>query len=219
MLTAEQMRLITPFAKDSIIDGCVKHMHQFLDLSGIENKLQFAMLWANMCVESDYMRTTREYASGKVYEGRRDLGNTKVGDGVRYRGRGLIQVTGRHNYENYILWVMHRLIGPKRTEDQELEEFPHALFSAAWYWVRGNPTGKSMNTYADVGNFRMIVRLINGGYTHLSERLRSFQRTALVMLDYNPDDVREFQASRNLQVDGIVGPFTTVELNDQLLFA
>lgn len=95
------------------------------------------------------------------YEGRRDLGNTSIGDGFAFRGRGLIQTTGRDNY--------------KRTGDAlgvDLMANPDALAepvlaarSAAWFW-----NSKGLNDLADLGDFLTITKRINGGYNGLSER-------------------------------------------------
>lgn len=61
--------------------------------------------------ESDAFRTLNEYASGKAYEGRRDLGNTVKGDGVRFKGRGYVQITGRRNYSDWSKRLGVDLIG------------------------------------------------------------------------------------------------------------
>ena len=63
--------------------------------------LRTAHFWGQIAQETDGLQTVREYASGAAYEGRADLGNTQPGDGVRFRGRGVIQVTGRVNYDRY----------------------------------------------------------------------------------------------------------------------
>jgi putative chitinase len=75
---------------------------------------------------------TLEFASGKAYEGRKILGNIHAGDGPRYRGRGLIQTTGRTNYQ--LARDDIRKIVPDAPDFEadpvKLEEFPWALLSA-----------------------------------------------------------------------------------------
>jgi len=102
------------------------------------------------------------------YEGRADLGNVYEGDGLRFRGRGLIQVTGRANYEEFNSWLME--FYPKRFPDvvaypDYVAQYPLAVLSAFWYWDT-----RKLNKYADRGDVKAVTRIINGGYNGLGER-------------------------------------------------
>jgi len=81
-----------------IIQEVGKSLVETLERYEINTPLRLAHFLAQTCHESDGYCTTEEYASGAAYEGRRDLGNTEPGDGRRFKGRGLIQLTGRANY-------------------------------------------------------------------------------------------------------------------------
>jgi putative chitinase len=106
------------------------------------------------------------------YEGRADLGNTQPGDGYRFRGRGLIQITGRANYSACGADLGLDL----EAEPQLLEQPGNAARSAAWYWHT-----RQLNTLADAQNMRGITRAINGGLNGLAERLALYA-TACVAL-------------------------------------
>ena len=96
------------------------------------------------------------------YEGREDLGNTEQGDGFKYRGRGLIQVTGRANYQT----CGAALVLPLVDHPELLEQPDNASLSAAWFWNSHN-----LNDLADIGDFNTITRRINGGLNGLPDRL------------------------------------------------
>ena len=101
------------------------------------------------------------------YEGRADLGNNQPGDGQRYCGRGLIQITGRANYA--AARNRMRAIGIDcpdfEAEPEQLEEPWWAALSAADYW-----TSRGLNPLADAGDFEAITRRINGGLNGQADR-------------------------------------------------
>lgn len=108
----------------------------------------------------------------KGYEGRADLGNTVTGDGFKYRGRGLIQVTGRANYA-----ACGEALGLDLINHPELLEQPqHACMSAAWFWAT-----HGLNTLADADKFETITRRINGGLNGQADRLNLWAKASAVL--------------------------------------
>lgn len=90
------------------------------------------------------------------YEGRADLGNTQKGDGSRFRGRGLIQITGRSNYAD-----AGNALGVDLIRNPQLLEGPGlAARSSGWFWQR-----KGLNALADAGDFLGLSIRINGKNT------------------------------------------------------
>lgn len=122
---------------------------------------------AQVAHESCSLVYTRELASGQAYEGRTDLGNTHKGDGVRYKGRGYIQITGRANYE-----LLAKDLKIDCVNHPEMLEQPHyALLSALWFWKK-----RELNRYADNDAFTELTRRINGGTNGLQDRLGWLKR-------------------------------------------
>ncbi|QHV96310.1 glycoside hydrolase family 19 protein [Spirosoma endbachense] len=76
----------------------VELLNELLPYYKITTHLRLSHFLGQVLHECDSMKTAEEYASGAAYEGRMDLGNTEPGDGIRFKGRGLIQLTGRKNY-------------------------------------------------------------------------------------------------------------------------
>lgn len=100
------------------------------------------------------------------YEGRADLGNTQEGDGFKYRGRGLIQITGRANYQRCSDALATDFIG-----DPDLLAQPeYAVRSAMWFWQ-----SHGLNELADAGQFERITKIINGGLNGEGERLALYE--------------------------------------------
>lgn len=106
------------------------------------------------------------------YEGRLDLGNTHPGDGFNFRGRGLIQITGRVNYA-----ACGDALGLDLVWHPELLEVPeHAADASAWWW---NQHG--LNRLADTGDVERVTRRVNGGINGLAER-KALTEKALAVL-------------------------------------
>lgn len=132
---------------------------------------RLAAFLAQLGHESGGLRHVRELADGRAYEGRRDLGNTQPGDGPLYRGRGLIQTTGRFNYR-----AVAKSLAPMDAPDFEafpgaLEEPRWAVWSAADYW-----DSRDLNALADAGQYEAITRRINGGLNGQADRLARWER-------------------------------------------
>ena len=129
----------------------------------IATALRAAHFLAQIAHESDGFSTTEEYASGKAYEGRKDLGNVQPGDGVRFKGRGLIQLTGRNNYALYGKRIGVDLVAdPARAADPAT-----SLILACEYWQN---TAGGLNRFADRDDIVSITRAINGGLNGLDDR-------------------------------------------------
>ena len=163
-ITAEQLAAAT--------GGASKTAARFLDsvntameAHGITTAARVCAFLAQIGHESGGLRYTREIwgptPAQMRYEGRHDLGNNHVGDGVKYRGRGLIQITGRTNYER-----MSKLLGLDLLEHPELlETLSNAAMSAAAWWE-----AHGLNGLADSGSFDAITRVINGGTNGAAQR-------------------------------------------------
>lgn len=137
---------------------------------GIDTPARQAAFLAQIGHESAGLRYVREIwgptPAQLRYEGRKDLGNTVSGDGKRFMGRGLIQITGRHNYAQ----AGTALELPLLQAPDLLEQPQNAANSAGWYWASRN-----LNRFADSGDFRGLTRAINGGYNGLDDRLRLWE--------------------------------------------
>lgn len=148
-------------AQANIIASIGDTLGNVLDGYAINTRFRIAHFLAQVAHESDGFCTTQEYASGAAYEGRRDLGNTQPGDGRRFKGRGLIQLTGRANY---------RTLGGKLGMD--LENNPEAaaepklsLRIACEYWK-----ARKINQPADNDDLIGVTKLVNGGTNGLDAR-------------------------------------------------
>ena len=174
-ITVQQLLLILPNA-GSVAGVFVPVLNTAMNRFQIVGTKRVAAFIAQIGHESGQLKYVKEIwgpsAAQVRYEGRADLGNTQSGDGSKYRGRGLIQITGRANYK-----ACGEALGLDLVNLPELLERPqHACMSAAWFWAT-----KSLSILADEGKFETITRRINGGLNGLAERHMLYARALKVL--------------------------------------
>ncbi|WP_395393029.1 glycoside hydrolase family 19 protein [Novosphingobium sp. BL-8A] len=127
----------------------------------MDSPLRLAHFLGQVLHESMGFRYMEEIASGQAYEGRADLGNTQPGDGIRYKGRGPIQITGRANYRKY-----GALLGTDFERHPEILSFPSiGLHGALEFWKQNK-----LNALADADDVLAITKKVNGGTNGLDDR-------------------------------------------------
>jgi putative chitinase len=172
--TAEVLQLIMIEAPRSDVDKYYTHLSNGMTANNITTPLRTAHFLAQVGHESGALRYTEEGKSGAAYEGRADLGNTQPGDGPRFKGRGLIQITGRANYQAY---------GTARGRDYVADPTRLATDPAIavdcsfWFW-----NNKNLNTLADADNVTAITEIINGGHNGLADRKDKLARAKALLV-------------------------------------
>ncbi|WP_155293634.1 glycoside hydrolase family 19 protein [Rhodococcoides fascians] len=156
--------------------------------------LRVTMFCSQIGHESGGLKWMEEIADGSAYEGRRDLGNTQQGDGRRFKGRGPIQVTGRHNYGKLSEWAHSKGIvdSPTKFVDnpQLLSQPEYGFLGAVWYWT----VARDMNSFADNRDLIGATRAVNGGQNGIDDR-RVFYYRALNLGEAILPSAEEFPVS------------------------
>lgn len=172
LVTSDQLIKIagTSQYKDRLI-AFTPGVNQTLEKYQINTKLRIAHFLAQVFHESGGFRWLREiWGPTKIqenYEGRKDLGNNQAGDGKKYMGRGLIQLTGKANYQQFSTAVGVDFI----SKPELLEQPPYAVLVAGWFWDT-----RKLNAFADQDDIKTITRKINGGYYGLEDRQKYLDR-------------------------------------------
>ncbi|KAA5532752.1 glycoside hydrolase family 19 protein [Taibaiella lutea] len=168
-ITLDQLKKICPFAPRGF-DAYVPYLNKFMPMYGIDTIDKVRAFIAQVAHESGSFRYTSELASGKDYEGRKDLGNIHPGDGVKFKGHGLIQITGRSNHLE-----CGKALGIDLINTPLLLTTPkYAVQSACWFWQK-----RKLNEIAERnkdGWFIDITKKINGGLNGLRDRQEFWER-------------------------------------------
>ncbi|MGE4161300.1 MAG: glycoside hydrolase family 19 protein [Vicinamibacterales bacterium] len=169
----EKLGVVMPRALPQTVNRFYEPLVAGMKRHQITTPLRIAHFIAQIAHESASFRYTEEIASGSAYEGRADLGNIAEGDGPRFKGRGLIQLTGRANYTAYSEATgVDYLRAP-----QKIASDPFAAADVAcWFWAT-----HALNTLADRDDVKAVTRRINGGYNGLDDRVEYLGRAKAVL--------------------------------------
>ncbi|PIF44084.1 putative chitinase [Chryseobacterium sp. 52] len=188
MLTLGQLKEAT-CSKSTYASKFLPYIIETCDQFSISTPSRMLNFLAQVGHESGGLFYTEELASGSAYEGRKDLGNIEKGDGVRFKGRGLIQITGRTNYKavskalgtDFIANPI--FLGGKNVIRCNTTQLKNAAESAGWFWDSRHLNALAdeidINKSIDTGNnlviFKKITKTINGGYNGLPDRLNRYK--------------------------------------------
>lgn len=205
-ITPEFLRTVAgaPVSK-TVTDGLIEFLPEYLERYELNTQLELAHFLAQAAHESDHFRTLQEYASGAAYEGRRDLGNVYPGDGRRYKGRGIFQLTGRANYT-----TMSKKLGVDLVNNPGLAATPEiSVQTALEYWKSRN-----LSKWAKEDNVEQVTKLINGGYNGLKQRRIHLQKAkrAIALLETKPkvkDPKTDLPQRMDSQMNTMIGPLPT----------
>jgi putative chitinase len=175
--TKDKLSIILPQATRKNIDLYFEPLVAGMTKYGITTPLQIAHFIAQVGLESGNFLYSKELASGAAYEGAARLGNTQPGDGVKFKGRGLIQLTGRNNYTAYSQYTgIDYLSNPEPIATEPTL----SVDAACWFWL-----SRKIGPRADADDVRGVTRLINGAedgpHTHLDARIANLRRAKAVL--------------------------------------
>ena len=192
IITVDTLKQIAPGSKKTryrLLGDLSTWMNTEFPLYDIDTHQEVRHILAQLAHESDSFNTLEEYASGKAYEGRVDLGNVLAGDGKKFKGRGPIQVTGRKNYS---------LMGAEMGFPDLFIESPHLLAtpeygvrSACIFWNSRNLSEfanmpdttkiwvKRLNRHLEPIEY--ITWRVNGGFTHIDLRKQFYERAKAII--------------------------------------
>ena len=180
IITVEQLRRIMTNLRQARAEAYIDPLNRAMAEFEITTRLRVSAFIAQVAHESMEFLYMEEIATGQAYDitvnprKARELGNLRVGDGRRYKGRGPIQLTGRSNYRRAGRDLRLDLEG-----NPTMVATPNVGFRvSAWYWGSRN-----LNTFADARNFRELTRRINAARKHYARRVMYYERALEVLRD------------------------------------
>lgn len=191
-ITVDILKAIAPGSKKTNykhLNGLALWMNHWFPIFDIDTNGEIRHFLAQVAHESDSFNAMEEYASGQAYEGRKDLGNIKAGDGIKFKGRGPLEVTGRTNYH---------LMGVKAKAPMKFIDNPGLLATPEWgvwaaliFWTdRGLLDISNMPDDAIIWSKRWnknlspleyITSRVNGAFNGLEQRKIFYERAKQII--------------------------------------
>jgi predicted chitinase len=166
LITYEQLKAMLPAAREGEVNVYLEPLNETMKLFEINTPLRKSHFMAQILHETGFFKYTEETASGNAYEGRSDLGNTRTGDGPLFKGRGLLQITGRDNYTKCQTYLRKKLndeifdITSSVSKAKQLSENPkYAALASGYFWRYIKP---KLNVTADKDDVYWVSVYVNG---------------------------------------------------------
>jgi predicted chitinase len=174
-ITASRQRLAHFFSQVLHESGCMRYDMENLNYSAKALRSVFGKYFPTVEDAESYARNPEKIAN-RVYANRMGNGSEASGDGWKYRGRGLIQLTGKKNYQAFAQWIDDNRI----IDEPDLVATEYAVQSAVFYWDRNN-----LNQVADKNDVVRMTKKINGGVNGLAHRTELYNKAngLLAMLE------------------------------------
>lgn len=192
-IDAAALRTVCPWLSRSQAKSIAAGLGEGFKKYEITSPKRAAAAVAQFAHESAGFRASTEFASGAAYEGRKDLGNIHPGDGVKFKGRGRIMITGRTNYT-----AVSKAFGKDFVSNPTLlAQSPWADMASCWWWKN-----HGCNELADSGDFVALTRRINGGTNGLADRQQYHAKAKKVAAKLVPkltEDFSKLTTSENLR--------------------
>jgi putative chitinase len=171
-LTESMLKQCMPGATMENIRKYLPYLNTYMEEFQINTDRRIAAFLGQIAAESADLYYTSEI-SPRNYDFRADLGNTSAGDGMKFKGRGLIQLTGKANYRAYSMFAFgdETLLNSPEILNNDPE---HAVQSACWFWAMGR--SMNLNGLAENGDYNAITKAINGGYNGYTKRVQAYNQ-------------------------------------------
>ena len=178
LITREQIAEISGWKPSDFDDKFMNDLNMLVRVTDMTSLNQRRHLVAQTCHETGRYRWLHELATGEAYEGRSDLGNVHPGDGPKYKGGGVIQLTGRYNYQRFSTWLERNGMRDDKVMEIGAKYVANTYpFLSAVCWIQENKWDeicKSQDVY-------QVTRVLNGGYNGLEDRMKYYSKACQVI--------------------------------------